>query len=165
MKFDIAAVTHRYDFVHWRTIRDVCGALYFLSWFAVNTLVLTAVLAWIDFYFNRSAAVGMEDLVTHNLKLVIIGLIGIPVAALVALAGGMVFWLFTRRDAQPYLGLVALLLAGAVVVIVKYHFISKLGLTFTYPAAVVFAQAFIVLSLRSYIEKYGVSCRKTPASS
>lgn len=165
MKFDISAVTRRYDFLHWRTTRDVCGALYLLFWFAVNTLVLTAVLAWIDFYFNRSGAVGMEDLVTHNLKLVIIGLIAIPVAVLVALAGGMVFWLFTRRDVERYLGFVALLLAGAVVVIVKYHFISNLGLTFTYPAAVVFAQAFIVLSLRSYVERYGVSCREIPASS
>ena len=165
MKFDIAANNYRYDFIRSGTTKDACWIAYFLFRFAVNTLVLTAVLAWIDFYFNRSAAVGVQELVTHNLKLAIIGLIAIPVAYPVALAGGIVFWLFTRGDGQRYLGLVALLLAGAVVVVVKSYFISKLGLTFAYPAAVVFAQAFLILSLRSYVENYGVRCREMPAKS
>lgn len=163
MKFDIAANNYRYDFIRGGSVSDVCGVLYFLFRFALNALVLTAVLAWIDFYFNRAPSIGAHDLVMHNLRLAVIGLIAIPVAYPIAFAAGIAFWIVTRGDAYRYVGMVALLLAGAVVVIMKYHFISKLGLTFAYPAAVVFAQAAIVLSLRSYIENYGVRCREIPA--
>lgn len=165
MKFDIAANNYRYDFIRSGTLRDVCAVLYFLFRFAVNTLVLTAVLAWIDFYFNQSAAVSLRDLVMHNLRLVLIGLIAIPLAYPIAFAAGIGYWAVTKGDAQRYLGVVALLLSATVMVIVKYEFISRLGLTFAYPAAVVLAEAFIVLSLRSYVENYGLRCREMPARS
>lgn len=163
MKFDIAANNHRYDFIRSDTLRDGCAVLYFVFRFALNTLVLTAVLAWIDFYFNQSASVSLRDLVMHDLRLVLIGLIAIPLAYPIAFAAGIGYWAVTKADAYRYLGIVALLLSGAVIVIVKYHFIARLGLAFAYPAAIVVAQAFIVLSLRSYVEKYGVSCRDLPA--
>lgn len=163
MKFDIAAINYRSDFPRKGSVTDVCGVLNYLFRFAVNTLVLTAVLAWIDFYFSKAALPSMHELVMQNLKVALIGLIAIRVAYPVAFAAGIVVWAVSKSDAYRYLGIFALLLSGGVIVIVKYHFISKFGLVFTYPLAIALSEAFIVLSLRSYVESYGVRCRDIKA--
>ncbi len=163
MRFDPSSIFQRYEF-NWDLYPwGVCRLLSQFFRLCLNTFVLSLALTFIDLYFNKSTSTQVGELVKINAIVAAAGLVSMRAIFVVLnnmFAMVLLSVIFSRNNYEGYIKIFALLASVCIVYFVKNRFISEAGLIFSYPVAVLLLEVFMVISLRSSINSYGIRCSR-----
>ena len=163
MRFEFRAngILQRNEF-HWDAYPwGVCRLLSQMFRLCLNIFVLALVLTWIDFYFTKSSSTHLAELVKLNALVAFSGLASLRIifVALNNLFAMVLFSVvFSKHNYETNIKIFALISCACIVYFVKYHTIPEAGLIFSNPVSIIILQVFLVLSLRSSVNSYGMRC-------